>query len=201
MAKTLFIDIRNVLLFFDFNKMNQQIANYCKVSVQEVEESLKQEHWADLYEKGEIDSIALFHKLPEKIRGMHGFTRWMEAISNIFSSNDPIVPYLKKLKQEKISLFTLSNICEAHFDYAYTHFSILHFFDGHILSYELNKRLPDIEMYEIALNKSGAKKEECFYISSSQTYVDKAQSLSIGSTLYQDVGSLAFQLQQKRYLP
>src|SRR3989339_1585249 len=127
--------------------MYSQIAAYCQMDVLTVKKALETQEWGKQYEKGDIDSWTLFHRLPESIQGSKGFARWMESISNIFIPNNPILSLIKELKQNKIKLYTLSNICEAHFAYAYTHFPILHLFDGHILSYEIKSRAPDPKIY------------------------------------------------------
>ncbi len=199
--KTIFLDIRNVLLFFDSEKMVGRIAEYCQMDALEVKKALKEQEWGEAYEKGEIDSWTLFHKLPKAIQGTKGFAGWMEAISNIFTPNDALVSLVKKLKLQNIQLFTLSNMCEAHFGYAYTHFPVLHLFDGHILSYEVKARVPDSKIYEEAFAKASTGKENSFYVSASQEYVEKAKELQIDSELYANPEALYLQLKQKKYLP
>lgn len=199
--KFFFIDIRNVLLFFERDKMYFQIAKYCEVTIEEVKAALHQNNWAEKYEKGEIDSRTLFHKLPPSIQGSKGFVRWMDAISDVFTPNDAITPIIKELKENKIHLFTLSNICEAHFNYAYIHFPILHLFDGHILSYETKKYKPDPDLYQIALEKTCADKRNCFYVDRVEEYVKTARSLGIDSELYIDPNRLRLELMQRAFLP
>ena len=200
-CKTFFLDIRNVILFFDWEKMYRQIAEYCQMEILEVKKALEEHKWSDLYEKGEVDSWTLFHQLPKNIQGSKGFAGWMEAISNIFKPNDSLSSLMKKLKENHIKLFTLSNICEAHFGYAYTHFSVLHFFDGHILSYEMKTKVPDSKIYEAALLQAHAEKESSFYVSASAEYVQKAKLLHIDSEVYASPEALYLQLKQKKYLP
>ncbi len=181
--------------------MYTQIATYCQIDVLEVKKTSETKQWGLPYERGEIDSWTLFHQLPQKIQGSKGFAEWMDTISNIFKPNDLLLPLIKELKKNKIKLYTLSNICAAHFGYAYTHFPVLHFFDGHILSYEVKSRVPDPKIYEIALLKAFAEKEDSFYISSSKEYVQKAQLLHIDSEIYTNPEALYLQLKQKNYLP
>lgn len=192
--------MRNVLLFFELKKMYQQIAEYCQIEVSLVENLLEKTGWGDSYEKGEIDSWTLFHKLPPEIQGSKGFSRWMEAISNVFKPNDLINPLIKELKKNQVQLLIVSNICEAHFSYAYTHFPILHLFDDYILSYELKTRKPDSKIYEEALQKAGPNKT-CFYVDAVQEYIEKARLLGIDSEIYQDPDTFHFQLKDRGFLP
>lgn len=180
--------------------MYSQLASYCQMGTSDVREILKEHEWSEKYEKGEVDSRFLFHQLPPQIQGSKGFLGWMDAISNIFKANDPLNTLTKELKQASLKLFTLSNICEAHFGYAYTHFPVLHHFDGHILSYEVQARAPDEKIYKEALKQSAAVKERCFYITASEECVAKAKSLSIDSWLYTTPEELRLQLIQKNLI-
>ena len=199
-SKTFFIDIRNVLLFFELEKMHSQIAKYCLVSIEEVKNALQKNGWGEKYEQGEIDSRTLFHKLSPEVQGSKGFASWMDTISDVFRPNDSLTPIIKELKQRKIKLFTLSNICEAHFNYAYIHFPILHLFDGHLLSYELKKKKPDPEFYKEALQKACTDKQHCFYVDGIEEYVKIARALGIDSELYTNPSTLRLQLTQRDFL-
>ncbi|MBX9923470.1 MAG: HAD hydrolase-like protein [Rhabdochlamydiaceae bacterium] len=200
-SKTVFFDIRNVLFFFHWEKLVEQLAAYCQTSIQEVEKTLKEHPWKEQYEQGTVDSWFLFHQLPSQIQGSKGFAGWMEAISHIFTPNELILPLIKQLKQNHVKLFTLSNICEAHFSYAYTHFPTLHLFDGHVLSYEVQVRAPDPQIYEKALAKADARKENSLYISAATDCIRQAKQLLIDSEAYVSPSVLQKTLQQKNYLP
>lgn len=200
-SKTIFFDIRNVLFFFHWDKLVNQIATYCQISVEDAKKNLEDHPWKEEYEQGTVDSWFLFHQLPASIQGSKGFAGWMEAISHIFTPNELILPIIKQLKQNNIRLFTLSNICEAHFSYAYTHFPILHLFDGHVLSYEVQVRAPDPQIYEKALAMAGSVKENSLYVSAASDCIKKAKELLIDAEPYVNPGVLQKNLQQKHYLP
>ena len=200
-SKTIFFDIRNVLFFFDGEKLVNQIAEYCQTSPEKIKKILEEHPWKEQYEQGIIDSRFLFHKLPITIQGSKEFAGWMEAISRIFTPNEQILPLIKELKQNRVILFTLSNICEAHFDYVYTHFPALHLFDGHVLSYEEQLRAPDPKIYEKALSKAGAFKENSLYISAATDCIEQAKELEIDATAYVNSSVLQKTLQYKNYLP
>ncbi|MBU6149658.1 MAG: HAD hydrolase-like protein, partial [Verrucomicrobia bacterium] len=199
-SKTIFFDIRNVLFFFHWDKLINQIADYCQINVEEAKKILENHPWKEQYEQGMVDSWFLFHQLPLSIQGSKGFAGWMEAISHIFTPNELIVPLIKHLKKNHIRLFTLSNICEAHFSYAYTHFPILHLFDGHVLSYEVQLRAPDPKFYEKGLAIAGTTKENSLYVSAAADCTKKAKELLIDVETYINPDVLQKNLQQKHYL-
>ncbi len=180
--------------------MYSQLADYCQEPPSRIKEEMENSGWKEQYERGEIDSRALFHKLSPAIQGSQGFIHWMNAISDIFTVNDALVPLIKELKEKKVSLFTLSNLCEAHFGYAYLHCPILHLFEGHILSYEAKARKPDIKIYEEALKKASVSKEQIFCIDSIPEYVEKTKELGIDSEIYVDLATLRKQLEERGVL-
>lgn len=180
--------------------MHRQIADYCQIEEAEVVELLQKTKWGELYEKGEIDSRTLFHYLPPHIQGNQGFLGWFEAISNVFEPNDLITPIIKKLRQTGIPLFICSNVCEAHFSYAYTHFSCLHLFDGYILSYEVKARKPEEKMYYCALEKAKTTKNNSLFIEGISEYAEKAHLLSLDSELYTTTEILKNELVKREIL-
>ncbi|MES2199749.1 MAG: HAD hydrolase-like protein [Chlamydiota bacterium] len=198
--RTVFFDIKNVILSFDQKKMNQQIAEFCQIEEPMLEDLLKKTDWREKYEKGEIDTRTLFHYLPAEIRSSKGFHAWSEAISNIFEPNDSISELLKELKKNNIKLFILSNICEIHFSYAYIHFPALHLFDGHILSYATGLKKPDYHLYDYALQKASTEKQRSFFIEGVEEHAQKARLLDFDCESYLHIDILRSQLKKRELL-
>lgn len=180
--------------------MNQQIAEFCQISESMVEDILNKTKWTEKYEKGEIDTRTLFHYLPHEIQGSKGFPAWAEAVSNVFQPNDSMTELLKELKKNKIKIFILSNICEIHFSYAYTHFPALHLFDGHILSYVAGLKKPDSNLYDYALQKASTEKQRSFFIEGVEEYAQKARLLDIDCESYLHIDLLRSQLKKRELL-
>jgi FMN phosphatase YigB (HAD superfamily) len=200
MERTIFFDIKNVVLGFDPKKMNHQIAKFCQIEESLVEEVLNKTNWKDQYVKGEIDSRTLFHNLPAEIQGSRGFPAWAEAISDVFRPNDSISELLKELKKNNIKIFILSNICEIHFSYIYTHFPALHLFDGHILSYKTGLKKPDYHLYNHALQKASTEKQHSFFIEELEEYAQKARLLDFDCESYLHIDLLRSQLKKREFL-
>lgn len=198
--RTIFFDIKNVILGFDSKKMNQQIAEFCQVDEALVKNTLKETNWKEKYETGEIDSRALFHYLPIDIQNSKGFPAWAEAVSNVFQPNDSISTLLKELRKNKIKLFILSNICEIHFSYAYTHFPALHLFDGYVLSYLTGLKKPDRHLYDYALEKAATDRQHSFFIEGVEEYAQKARLLNFDCESYLHIDLLRSQLKKREFL-
>jgi putative hydrolase of the HAD superfamily len=182
MIKTVFFDLGNVILFFDHQLMCRQVADFCHLPPEAILPLLHTQ--GDAYERGAIDSRALHAHLSELSGKKLDFHGLMNAFSDIFQPNVAMVSIVKSLKRQHIPLYLLSNTCEAHFDFAYTHFPLLHLFDGYILSYEVNARKPEDKIFEAALSKASCAKEECFYIDDVPEYVDAARKLKIDAEVY-----------------
>jgi len=198
--KTVFLDVKNVLLRFDVKKMQKQIADFCGVRQETIQDTLSKTGWGEKYEKGEIDSRTLFHYLPENIRGQKGFPAWVEAVSNVFQPNDPIDMLVKELKKNGIRLFILSNICEMHFSYAYTRFSSFHLLDGYVLSYKTGMKKPDKKLYEYAMETTSSKREHSFFVEGIEEFAQQARLQDLDSESYINIDLLRSQLKKRKFL-
>lgn len=182
MLRTIFFDLGNVLIFFDHQKMCQQIADYTGLPFAIVQEVMHQ--YGDLYERGHIDSLKIYETLCQFSSKKLQFETLMHAVSDIFQPNDPVIAIAMEIKRRGHRLFLLSNTCEAHFDFASAHFPFLKHFDGLVLSYQVGARKPEKAIYEKALTIAGCRNEECFYTDDILPYVESARSLQIDAEQY-----------------
>ncbi|MBY0528715.1 MAG: HAD hydrolase-like protein [Rhabdochlamydiaceae bacterium] len=196
--KTVFFDLGNVILFFDHKKMYQQMAAFCGLDHDEMLPDLLQ--YADPYERGAVDSRGIYHHLCTKSNKQLDFGGLMHAMSDIFEPNVKMLSLIKELKAKKTPLYILSNTCEAHFNYAYTHYPILHLFDGYVLSYEVKARKPEKEIFESALSLASCASEDCFYTDDIPEYIEAAKQYKIDAEVYHNHELLLTQLTQRGIL-
>jgi glucose-1-phosphatase len=200
MTGTLFFDIGNVLLFFSHEKMCRQLAELSSLPYQKVYDYLfhKAQNFAIEYELGKMNSES-FHRHFSRTFEIHvDFISWLKAIGDIFEPNKEIFPIIEALKANKHKLILLSNICEAHFNYAYSHFPILRSFDDKILSYEVKMRKPDPLIYRAAL--ALAQDTPCFYVDDIPEYVQSARLTGLDAESYKTSGELKSELQKRKFL-
>lgn len=182
MKHTIFFDLGNVLIFFDHGQMCHQIANYSGLNQDLVQEIMHK--YGDLYERGHVSSKQIYEEICKIASKSLDFDTLMHAVSDIFKPNDEVIAIFHKLKEKGHRLFLLSNTCESHFAFASSQFPFIKEFDGHILSYEVGARKPEIKIYEKALEIAGCQNKECFYTDDILAYIESARTLSIDAEQY-----------------
>lgn len=151
MKKTIFFDLGNVLIFFSHQKMCKQIADAYETSPELIYDAYFKNKMSEHYELGHVTSDEVHAHLNRTFDKEVNFLELMQAASNIFEPNLDIIPIVKKLKEQGNRLILLSNTCEAHFNYAYSHFPVLKLFDDFLLSYELKMQKPEPRIFQKAL--------------------------------------------------
>jgi FMN phosphatase YigB (HAD superfamily) len=182
MKYTIFFDLGNVLLYFDHQKMFRQVADYCSLDFEQVQNLMLK--YSDAYERGEVDSQFMYEEISRHASKKLDFNPLMHAVSDIFQPNEAVISIAQQLKEQGHRLFILSNTCDAHFTFASTHFPFLKVFDGYILSYQVGARKPEKEIYEQALNIANCPHHKCFYTDDILAYIEAARSLNIDAEQY-----------------
>lgn len=200
MNKTVFIDLGNVILFFSHEKMCAQIADFCHIDIKDVKKALFVEGWGERYERGIVDSRGIHTHFSEITKKKLSFSGLMRAASDIFEPNVAITEIIKQLKSNQVHLVLLSNTCEAHFDFAFTHFPILHLFDSYVLSYEIGARKPEAKIFEKALIVANCPKEACFFTDDVSEHVEAARRLGIDAEVYSAIDPFVEQLTKRKFL-
>lgn len=186
-----------VLIDFSHKKMCENIAQLCGIECLDVQRILFEQNLSDAYERGIIDTSTIGQKFHELTKKPFTYEDMLSAISDIFTPKKETVPLLEKLKKQGLSLYLLSNTCKAHFDHIRTYYPFLKFFDGFILSYEINARKPEKKIYEEALRMGKTPLEECFYIDDVLEYVAAAKGYGIDSHHFKETSSLLADLEKR----
>jgi putative hydrolase of the HAD superfamily len=190
MIKTVYFDLGNVLLFFSLPKMFAQMATCTGMSPSAVQGLLYGTELRELYEKGLIDTEQLYRTFLKHAPHPFSLHEFMAAFSNIFTPNTDLWPVIESLKNQGIRLVILSNTSECHFNYAYSHYPILHQFDHKILSYEVGAWKPDPSIFTHALKHSQCAPEECFYTDDIPEFIAGAKKAGLHGELFTDVPAL-----------
>lgn len=194
--KTFFFDLGNVLVFFDHEKMHEQIAKLCGLDMGVTRTLLQTQ--LDAYERGALSSAELHGMLCDLSKKEIPWNKALHALSDIFKPNTEMIPIIQKLKSNNKKLFILSNTCAPHFEFLHASYPFLHLFDGYILSYEVGARKPEKKIFEHALKLSD--KEPCFYTDDIPEYVEAARSFQLDAEVFTTAQNLSKQLLKRGVL-
>lgn len=190
MIKTVYFDIGNVLIFFSRPRMMEQLSACTGLSVEKLNHLFFQRKWLELYETGQIDTLALYQMLQGVSPHRFSLPELLEAASNIFVPNLELWPLVKSLKDQNIRLILLSNVSECHFNRVYSDYPIFHLFDQRILSYEVGACKPHPHIFRKALSLAQCLPEECFYTDDIPEFIEAARKEGLNGEVYRDVPTL-----------
>jgi putative hydrolase of the HAD superfamily len=190
MIINIIFDLGNVLLswkpgeFFVKSGYDNETINLIMNSVFKSSEWLRLDN-GDLTTPEAIEQIAAKSSLKK------------EYISSLFNLRTKIIyplngniKLLPELKKRGFKLYFLSNFPLDFFEEVKKEYEFFCYFDGGIISAEVNHSKPDIKIYKILLDKYRLKPEECFYIDDMEINVRAAASAGIKG--YCNYGSSVF---------
>lgn len=198
---TLFFDLGNVLLFFSFPRMFEQMSQLLAIPSHQLHNELFHTGLGLNFEKGKLSSHEFHEHLCKLANKSVEKEKLFEALANIFTPNWPMASLLRQLKAKGHRLLLLSNTNEVHFSYAKKHYKeMFEPFDDFILSYEVGHAKPEPEIYMAALNKSPFAASQCFYTDDIPEFVEAATRVNIPSMVFTGIDPLREELRSRGYL-
>jgi FMN phosphatase YigB (HAD superfamily) len=183
-----------VLLKFDFNLSVKRMENRCTTPSEEMLQTLWKSGLVKLYEVGKIDTDEFAQKAA-KLLGFNGpETEFMDAWTDIFTPNDPMIERVKRWKKRGMPLYLISNTCEAHITFFKSRYDVFELFDGEIYSCREGLAKPEKGLYERALRRYSLNPQETIFIDDLLENVQGACETQIRGLHYQDEGRLVSEL-------
>lgn len=164
--KTIWFDLGNVILNFDFRPAYRRLTRYTELRMSEIEAYFRNdpalEHDLD---EGRVPGRALYRRLVRDL-GIKGlpFAGFKRIWNRIFEPNPGMVRLLGRLKKNGYRLILISNTNRLHYEHVKRRYPFLKkYFHHHVLSYRVKARKPKPAIYEHALSISRAGCCEIFY--------------------------------------
>lgn len=190
MIKTVFFDIGNVLVFFSFPKMIEQLSSCVGIEPKEIQKGFFETDLREKYEKGKIQTEELYQIFQTKSPKSFSLQQFKAAFSDIFTPNKELLPLIQTLKKQGVELILLSNISSCHFDFVFQNYPIFQLFDQKVLSYEQGIWKPDPRIFQYALSIAKNRPEECFYTDDIPEFVLSARSVGLPAEVFTTAGNL-----------
>jgi len=190
MIRTCLFDMGNVLVFFSHERMCEQLGRLCDRSAEDMRRLLIDSGVQWNYERGWL-SPTQFHEWFRSTTDRDVlFDDLVQAASDIFWLNEPIVPVLDQLKARGLRLVLLSNTCITHFEWVRDHYDVLQRFDACVTSCGAGAIKPEPPIYEAALREIDCEPNECFYTDDIPRYIAAGRQHGLLAEVFTDVPSL-----------
>ncbi len=188
--KNIIFDLGGVILNIDYSLTEKAFSNLGISDFKTLFSQAQQTQLFDNYEKGFISSDDFREEIRKQcINGTSDEDidfAWNSILLNLPKERLNFLMSIKK----KYRTFLLSNTNEIHMLFIYNYlketFSISNFndyFEKVYLSYELQMRKPDTEIFELVINQNKLLKEETLFIDDSPQHIESAKLLGIHTLL------------------
>lgn len=197
--KTMFFDVGNVLVFYDFRIMVRKLAVCLGTLEGDIAQIFLYNGLGTAYECGEISSTEVRKRLRARATRHPSDEELHTAMTDIFEINTEIFPLIEELKQKNVRLVVLSNIGEAHYQFLRDRHNIFSHFDDLVLSFRVGAMKPHSDIYRHALSVADCEPEHCFFVDDLGKNVKAAREHGIPSEVFHGVSQLRDQLAQRKF--
>jgi len=147
------------------------------------------------FAEGTAQLIAQFPEYEDLIRAYD--ERYMEMVAGSFQ---PVVDILQALKEAGYPLYGLSNWSAEKFSIVRNEYPFFAWFDGIVLSGEVNLVKPDKEIYELLLERAGRPASECLFIDDYAPNIQAASDLGFQTIKFESAEQLKSELSTRGIL-
>ncbi len=182
--KFIFLDIGNVLFYFDFRIALRRLSSCSGKDPELIYDSMYVP--TERLERGLINSYEYFDIFVSIFGNLIEFKDFKNIFNDIFAPNCQMLEKLALLK-EYYTLAIVSNTNEMHIEYLkgiyqgyFDHFSTA------VYSHEIGFKKPEEGFFMTALRMSGADASEVIYFDDIAENAQKARSLGIRSVVYKE---------------
>jgi len=194
MMRAVISDLGRVILWFDNKIFYRKMTAHCPLSADEIREIVhRSPEFVELFDVGALTPRGFYERVTAKLGATVAYDEFMAAYVDVFSINPPAFEIMKRLKG-RCRLVLVSNVDVVRFGFIRRRFPEIMVFDDYVLSYELRVMKPDARIYRVAIEKAGARPEECVFIDDMEENIEGAAALGIPGILYRPETDLGREL-------
>lgn len=151
--------------------------------------------YKNAYGKGFRDCLLGLKSVDEHIESLKGMKDFEDIKYILSRENQPIClplmkknfEYIKTLRQKGYRIYLLTNITEDSYYYINNIIDINSNFDGGIYSYQEHLIKPNLEIYELIINRFNLNKNETIFFDDKENNVIAAQDAGIKSIVFKNI--------------
>ena len=194
MIKTVIFDLGNVLIPFDFARGYRAMEPYCDHKAAEIPKRIAATDLVHRFETGLVEPRDFVEQLTRLLGLRIDYDQFCEIWSSIFLPESHIPESMLEHISAHHRMLVLSNTNAIHFDMVRQNYPWLRHFDHLVLSYEVKAMKPAPAIYQVAIEHSGCRPEECFFTDDIAAYVEGARKEGIDAVQFQSCAQLQGEL-------
>ena len=194
MIKTIFFDLGNVIIPFDFRPAFTRMAGVCNCSAAEIPQRIRSTDLIYRFETGRITGPEFVAELSALIELRMTYEEFCNLWTSIFLP-EPLVPetLLTRLGAGH-RLMMLSNTNPIHFQMIQAQYPLLRHFHDAVLSYEVGAVKPSSKIFQEAIARAGCSPEECFFTDDLAVNVEAARTHGIDAVQFESAAQIEREL-------
>ena len=194
----LYFDLGKVLINFSTERMLGQMGAVAGIAPDQVRNALFGDGLMQQHETGRLDSRGLYEAFCTATGTQPDYDALVEAATDIFELNLPILPLVAQLSQAGYPMGILSNTGETHWNYCFDRYRIVsEGFAVHALSYRIGSVKPDVAVFHAAAELAGHRPEDIFFVDDRIEHVVGAQAAGFDAVEFTTVEALAGDLRRR----
>lgn len=182
---TVFFDIGNVLLFFDFAHASRKLSRLTGLREAEITWMVAATAERTGYEYGRCSTDDFMREISNRLGIRCDRGEFREIWGDIFTENPEMIALARSLRGLK-HCHLLSNTNELHVEFFTEKFPCIREFDGHTYSYQERVGKPDPRFYRIALERADADAAHSLFIDDREENVAGARQVGMKAVHYAD---------------
>ena len=200
MIKTIFFDLGNVIIPFDFRRAYTRLQPLCSYPVTEIPQRMRGTDLVSRFESGHIAAQQFVKEFSAVLELRIGYEEFCDLWSSVFLPEPLIQESLLADLGRRYPLMILSNTNPIHFHMIQANYPLLRHFEHCVLSYEVGALKPSAKIFEEAVARAGCEAGECFFTDDLAVNVEAARKHGMDAVQFQSADQLEGDLKARGLL-
>jgi FMN phosphatase YigB (HAD superfamily) len=188
--KTIFFDLGNVIIPFDFRLAYTKLEPLCGYPVTEIPQRMRGTDLVSRFESGQIASEQFVKEFSAVLELKISYEEFCDLWTSVFLPEPLIQESLLVNLARRYPLMILSNTNPIHFEMIQANYPLLRQFEHCVLSYEVGALKPAAKIFEEAVARAGCEPGECFFTDDLGANVEAARKHGMDAVLFQSAAQL-----------
>jgi FMN phosphatase YigB (HAD superfamily) len=198
--KTIFFDLGNVIIPFDFKRAYGRLQPLCNYPATEIPQRMRGTDLVSRFESGLIGPEQFVKEFSAVLELRINYDEFCDMWTSVFLPEPLIEESLLENLRRRYRLMILSNTNPIHFHMIRENYPLLGHFDHCVLSYEVGALKPSEEIFRAAVVHAGCAASECFFTDDLAVNVEAARRYGLDAVQFQSAAQLEEELKARSLL-